>query len=112
MKTRRPVRISSKPWTGRTRPTNDIRKAQRRVSFTVEPLPEDLQVVNEVCTQSQKAFFDEQILSILREYPYELRDVIQEHLSGDGRPFYTCYDGIVPLVFTYLCFRQRRLDDG
>jgi hypothetical protein len=74
------------------------------VSFTVEPLPEVLQVVDETCTPPQKTFFDEQILSILREYPYEFLDVIQEHISGDGRSFYTYYDGIVPLVFTYRVF--------
>jgi hypothetical protein len=98
MRTRRQVLKLSKLSIARTPHTNATRKA-RRVSFTVEPMPDVLQAVSN-CSPSQRDFFD-QVMSILSQTPYEFREVIQRHVGADGRVFYTYYDGVIPLVFTY-----------
>ncbi len=65
----------------------------------MDPKPQVLHAVS-LCSVSQQDFF-KQVVSIISESPYEFRDVIQKHIAGDGRAFYTYYDGIIPLVFTY-----------
>ena len=76
------------------------------MSFVIDPAPEVLQAVSR-CSSAVQWFYRTQVVSILAENPYVFREVIQRHVRGDGREFYTYYDGIVPLVFTYRVYPPR-----
>lgn len=70
------------------------------MTFVVESDPEVLRTVSALSPVLQD-FFKQQVVSILRETPYEFREIIQAGYDDLGRLYHRYYDGIIPLVFQY-----------